>query len=101
MESFNSEEVQQAFSNGEIPDIFLNSVVLGSSSSGIYSFQQTTGILEKYSYSGDLFWEKSLKIPAQGDLFDRIAQKNQNNELPLLFNYAKAVMPMRMVLRCC
>lgn len=95
VESYNYEEVQQAFSNGEIPDIFLNSVVLGSSSSGIYSFQQTTGKLDKYSYSGDLLWEKNLKIPAQNDLFDQIVRKNQerdkNNEPPHLFNYAKAV----------
>lgn len=92
VESFKQEEVEQAFSKGEIPDIFMNLVLLGSSSSGIYSFQQTTGVLEKYSHSGDLIWQKEITIPAQDDLFDQISrhnqQEDQNNHL---FTYAKAM----------
>lgn len=95
VESFDDENVERAFSAGEIPDIFMNMVLLGSSPSGIYSFQQTTGILEKYSYSGDLVWEKNLKIPEQEGLFHQIARVNQNaaknNEPTRLFNYAIAM----------
>ncbi|MEX2362016.1 MAG: hypothetical protein WD597_00280, partial [Balneolaceae bacterium] len=95
VESFDSEEVDQAFSKGEIPAIFINMVALAGSSSGIYSFQQTTGILEKYSRSGDPGWEKNLVIPEQHDLFDRVARKNRsldrNTESHHLFNYAKAI----------
>lgn len=93
--SYNQEKVQEAYSKGEIPAIFLNFVFLESSSSGIYSFQQTTGILEKYSHSGDLIWEKNLKIPVLNDLFDRISRENperiSRGEYPRLFIYAKTM----------
>ncbi len=95
VESYDSENVRRSFLGGEIPDIFVNAVVLASSSSGIYSFQQTTGVLEKYSYSGDLLWKKDLKIPAQSDLFDQIASHNRqsknNSESTRLFYYARAI----------
>ncbi len=95
VESYDHENVIQTFAQGEIPDIFLNLVMMTSSASGIYSFQQTTGKLEKYSHSGELVWQKDLKIPAQNDLFDQIARKNQligmENEPRHLFKYATSI----------
>lgn len=92
VESFDQEKVEQAFSKGEIPDIFVNLVLLGSSSSGIYSFQQTTGTLEKFSHAGDLLWQKNIKIPAQDDLFDQISRNNQQEDQnSQLFTYAEAM----------
>lgn len=93
--SYNHEEVQEAYSKGEIPDVNMNLVILESSFSKIYSFQQTTGILEKFSNSGELIWEKNLKVPAQDNLFDQISRKNQDaskrGEPTQLFAYAKAM----------
>ncbi|MCC5906912.1 MAG: hypothetical protein JJU13_11930 [Balneolaceae bacterium] len=93
--SYSSEEINQAYTRGEIPDILMNLLLLTSSSSGIYSFQQTTGILEKYTRSGDLIWEKNLNIPSQGELFDQIAEHNRNvnmeNQGHQLFHYAWAL----------
>jgi len=92
VESYDSDEVQRAYSNGEIPAIFVNMVAMASSSSAIYSFQQTTGMLEKYSHSGELIWDKHLNIPAQAELFERISEYNrqsdQGNEPYHFFNYA-------------
>ncbi len=78
VESYNSDEVQRAYSNGEIPEISLNMTALSGSSPAIYSFQQTTGVLEKYSLTGELIWDKQTRIPAQDELFERIARHNLN-----------------------
>lgn len=72
------EGTMQIYSKGEIPDIQHNMVMLGNNSSAIYSFQQTTGILEKFTYDGDLIWRKSLIIPDQENLFDTIKKYNQD-----------------------
>lgn len=96
VESYDQEMVNQAYANEEIPNIFKNMVIFGSSSSGIYSFQQTTGLLEKYSGSGELLWKKSLIIPEQKGLFDQIASHNREavndrSESTHLYNYVKAM----------
>lgn len=76
IEEYNNQKVMQAYSSGEIPDAMVNLVMLSSSSNSIYSLQQTTGILEKYTHAGEKIWEKELNIPAQKNLFDQIAQDN-------------------------
>lgn len=86
------DDVERAFASGEIPPVFINMISVGNSSTGIYSFQQNTGILEKYSYSGELLWNRHINIPAQTDLFDQISTRNQNidtqKESYDLFQYA-------------
>lgn len=86
------DDVDRAFASGEIPPVFINMVSLGHSSTGIYSFQQTTGMLEKYSHAGELLWNRQLNIPAQTDLFDQISMRNKNidtqEESYQLFHYA-------------
>lgn len=77
VQEYNNEEVIRAHSRGEIPDILVNLMMLGSSSEAIYSLQQTTGLLEKYTHAGEKLWEKKLNIPAQRTLFDQIAEHNQ------------------------
>jgi hypothetical protein len=84
----------QAYSRGEIPDKLVNLVVLSSSSNAIYSMQQTTGILEKYTHAGEQVWEKVLNIPAQRNLFDQIAQYNKEFGLDngrRIFMYVRAM----------
>ena len=73
---YNNQEVTQAYSRGEIPDIMLNLVILSSSSNAIYSLQQTTGVLEKFTHSGEQVWELELNIPGQEGLIEHIAQHN-------------------------
>jgi hypothetical protein len=95
VESYNDDEVYREFSKGEIPKIFLNMIALESSSTAIYSFQQTTGILEKYSFSGKLIWKKKITIPSQSKLFEWISSNNQEidprNNSYHLFHYAWAI----------
>src|SRR5690606_30519035 len=95
--NYNSEGIKQAYSRGEISDALLNLVMLYSSTSAIYSFQQTTGILEKYTHNGTKVtkvWNKKLNIPAQRNLFDQIAEHNKGlglNDFGRLFIYVRAM----------
>lgn len=73
---YNNQEVMQAYSRGEIPDIMLNLVILSSNSNAIYSLQQATGVLGKFTHSGEQVWELELNIPGQEGLIEHIAQHN-------------------------
>ncbi len=71
-------------------------MMLSHSSNGIYAFQQTTGILERYSRSCELIWEKNLKRPVQEGMFRQFADENRESVRsgepgPHLYNYAKAM----------
>lgn len=90
MEETNNQNSDQAYAKGEIPDIHLNLVMLSNSSSAIYSFQQTTGVLEKYSYSGQKIWERKVNVPAQRNLFEQIAEYNRTIGRKF-FIYARAM----------
>lgn len=85
-----NQNADQILAKGEIPDTHLNLVMLSNSSSAIYSFQQATGLLEKYSHNGKKIWEMELKIPIQKNLFEQIAEHNRNIGL-MLFTYARAM----------
>jgi len=92
VESYNPEEVQMEFNKGAIPPIFQNLVLLSTRSSAIYSFQQTTGLLEKFNYSGDFIWGILVQPDVQKRLFEEIAKANENLDAETcchqLFNYA-------------
>jgi len=90
----NEQEVMKAYTSGEISDGMLNLVMLSSSSSNIYSFQQTTGVLEKYTHEGEQVWSRGLKIPSQRTLFEKIAEINKGmkeNEYNRVYLYARAM----------
>ena len=96
VENYNRDEIRQSHLRGEIPEIFVNFMMLSHSSNGIYAFQQTTGILEKYSHSGELIWEVNIKHPVQEGMFSHFADENRESvrsgEPALrLYKYAKAM----------
>lgn len=96
VEGHDREEVQQSHLRAEIPKFLVNLMMLGHSSNAIYAFQQTTGILEKYSRSGELIWEKNLKRPVQEGMFRQFAEENKESvrsgePASHLYNYAKAM----------
>ncbi len=94
IQEYNNREVMQAYSRGEIPDRLLNLVMLSSSSAAIYSLQQTTGVLEKYTHAGEQEWKMELNIPTQKNLFDRIAEHNMGlgpEGIRRIFVYARAM----------
>ena len=92
---YNSDDVRESHAKGEVPDIFKNLVMLGSSSDVIYSLQQTTGILEKFTHDGQLMWSFDLNIPAQEGLADTISDTNidaiANDGSTQLFTHARAM----------
>jgi len=71
-------DMEQAISSGRTPDATKNSVLMGSNESGLFVFEQFTGILKKFNHVGKLLWQKELKIPAITDLFDRIMDENKS-----------------------
>jgi len=75
--SYNSREVEESYASGEIPAVFINLVALGAAQSGIYSYQQVTGILEKFDHSGGLIWAREVKAAAQDGMFKRFAAENR------------------------
>lgn len=85
------EKANQAILSGQIPAHVQNSVLLRSNQTGIFSFESTTGILKKYSFSKELIWEKHLDVPALEGLFDQIFKKNIErikNGLPTTHSFA-------------
>ncbi len=90
-----SEERHRAIRSGNIPGDIVNEVIPAVNESGIFSFQQTTAKLEKYSLTGEPVWSQSLKIPAQQGLFDYVfdlnaEQMRQDSQLLPYFNYARS-----------
>ncbi|MDZ7680982.1 MAG: 6-bladed beta-propeller [Fodinibius sp.] len=87
-----SEDVRRAILAGNIPAMYKNKVMLGSNKTGIFSFQQATAVLEKYSHSGELLWSKNLKVPAIDGLFEQILAENKEridqDEFLLSFSYS-------------
>lgn len=90
-----SEEAHQAISAGRIPADMQNAIMLSSNQAGIFLFQQTTAILEKYSHAGELLWQKSVKVPAIEGLFEHLFRENprriNRGEFLLTFNYGKRI----------
>lgn len=76
-ETVDFSRAQQAISAGRVPAFMQNQVALSSNNTGVYSFQQTTGILQKYSHSGELEWEKDLKVPVTDGLFEQFLENNE------------------------
>ncbi len=94
--SVDRRDIQGAYAAGEIPDIVDNQVAMGGNQSAVYSFQQITGILEKYDRSGRLLWEKYLKVPAQETMFDQFAEENKKRagdpeQAPISYHYARDI----------
>lgn len=85
----------EAISSGNIPARFKNKVLLSSNQTGLFSFQQTTAVLEKYDDSGEIIWRKNIKVPAIDGLFDELFEENRerlkSGEMLLSFVYADGI----------
>ena len=76
---FNFDRSQQEILSGKIPPNMINRLILGSNESGLFSFQQATAVLQKYSHSQELLWEINLSdIRASEGIFDRFIEINQS-----------------------
>ncbi|MEX2601473.1 MAG: 6-bladed beta-propeller [Balneolaceae bacterium] len=85
------QQYRQAISSRRVPAHELNMVRLRRNQTGIFLIQQSTAILEKYTYSGGVAWEKRLKIPAQDGLFEYFFKANLerlNRELPARYAFS-------------
>lgn len=89
------DEMQKAISEGKIPSYYKNSVLLNHNQTGIFAFQETTALLQKYSLSGKLIWQKNVKIPALAGLFSHVIKENRRRmkegKFPLGYSYADAI----------
>ncbi|PWN05976.1 6-bladed beta-propeller [Rhodohalobacter mucosus] len=76
---FDFDRSQQEILSGKIPPTMINRLILSSNESGLFSFQQATAVLQKYSHSQELLWEVNLSdIPATEGIFDRFIEINQS-----------------------
>ena len=90
---YDGSEVDAAHSSGNIPEVMVNLVALDGNESAIYSLQQTTGILQKFSHNGELLWEQDIRTSAQEGMFDQMAEQNKRNveypeKSPVTYRYA-------------
>jgi len=69
------ETTHEIIRRGRIPNYMKNSIFLGTNASGIFSFQETTALLQKYSNDGELLWEIDLKIPSQEMLYEEFMEE--------------------------
>src|SRR5690625_3254452 len=58
-----SEVIRDIIERGKIPNFMKNKVYIGANESGIFAFQNTKSLLQKYTLQGQLQWERDLKIP--------------------------------------
>jgi hypothetical protein len=76
---FDFDRSQQEILSGKIPPNMINRLILDSNESGLFSFQQATAVLQKYSHSHELLWEINLSdIRAAEGIFDRFIEINQS-----------------------
>jgi len=89
------DKMEKAISEGKIPSFYRNSVLLSHNQTGIFVFQETTALLQKYSLSGKLIWQKNVKIPAIAGLIKHVIKENRKRikegKFPLDYSYADAI----------
>jgi len=68
----------------KIPEFMYNKITVDAIGSYIYSVQNVTGNLQKYSVDDGLIWEINIKIPSQEVLIDKYKDElfGQNRYLP-------------------
>ncbi len=73
-------DLQQAQSDavsGRVPSFMQNQILLSSNDSGLYSFQQSSGLLQKYSHNGELEWDLTMELPVSEGIFDQFVERNK------------------------
>lgn len=71
------QQAQRQAISGQVPAFMQNQIILAASSSGVYSFQQTSALLQKFSHNGEMEWDLDLAIPATGGIFDQFIERNK------------------------
>lgn len=71
------QQAQRDAVSGRIPSFMQNQILLSSNKSGLYSFQQSSGLLQKYSHDGELEWDHILELPASDGIFDQYVENNR------------------------
>lgn len=77
-EDFDFDKSQQEILSGRVPPNMINRLLLESNESGLFSYQQATSVLQKYSHDKEMLWEVDLSIPATEGIFDRYIEINQS-----------------------
>jgi hypothetical protein len=87
-----NEEVRDIIKRGGVPNYMQNRVSIGANESGIFSFQNTSAILQKFSLDGVLLWERDLKIPSVDGVFENFLKEanEQDRYIPEL-NYSRGM----------
>lgn len=89
-----NEVVRDLIERGKVPNFMKNRVHIGANGIGIFCFQNTKALLQKYSMDGQLQWERDLKIPPVEGVFEDFLKTNKEGKYitPLTYIYGMQVM---------
>lgn len=76
-EGLDMQQAQRQAISGRVPAFMQNQIILSANRSGVYSFQQTSALLQKFSHNGEMEWELDLEIPATEGIFDQFVERNK------------------------
>jgi len=95
-DGYDMKQVQEQVLSGQIPEMMRNQVILSSNKSGVYSFQQSNALLQKFTHSGELEWELDLGIPATEGVYEQFLEANKaiadrGQEMVSMLQYAAKI----------
>lgn len=95
-DGYDMQQVQEQVLAGQIPEMMRNQIILSSNNSGVYSFQQSNVLLQKFTHSGELEWELDLGIPATEGVYEQFLETNKaiadrGQEMVSMLQYAAKI----------
>lgn len=76
-EEVSMDNARKSIEKNQVPRFMQNQLALSANESGIFSFQQTTGVLQKFSHAGHLEWEHTLNHTFMEDIFKQFIENNK------------------------
>ncbi len=76
-ETIDLDRARQNINSGQVPSFMQNQILLSGNERGVFSFQQTTNLLQHYNHSGDLEWEVDINTPASKGIFEQFVERNK------------------------
>lgn len=95
-DGYDMQQLQQQVLSGQIPAIMRNQIILSSNDSGVYAFQQSNVLLQKFTHTGELEWELDLDLPATEGVYDQFLETNRamadrGQEMVTMLQYAAKI----------
>lgn len=86
-----TEKISQIIQKGGVPNYMQNYVFIAVNESGIFCFQSTKAVLQKYNKDGVLLWQRDLNIPVLEGVYENYLKKNREEEYIYSLTYALGI----------